>query len=118
LQAQFANDLGSQQAGDVGGGRDLETGPQLFGHASAAHEIAALKDKHPSARTSKIGGGDQAVVASPDDDGIIADGHDRFLPPLVPSAAQPYPTIERHGPTERARIRRRVTDHGYRESHR
>src|SRR5262249_47635422 len=81
LQAQFPNDLGSQQARDVGSGRDLEAWPQLFGHARAAHELAALEDKHPSARTSKIGGGDQAVVASPDDDDIIADGHD-----AIPSA--------------------------------
>ena len=80
LQGEIADDLGSQQARHVGRRRDLEAGPQLLGHAGPAHELAPFEDEHPAARPAEIGGRDQTVVTGPDDDGIVAEGHDRDSP--------------------------------------
>src|SRR5207249_1543196 len=46
VQVQVADDLGPEQAVHVGGGRDLEPGPDFFGDAGAADDVPPLEDKH------------------------------------------------------------------------
>src|SRR5204863_8322970 len=60
--------------------RILTAGPQHLVHAGPAHDLAPFEDEHPAARPAEIGGRDQTVVTGPDDDGIVADGHDTDSP--------------------------------------
>src|SRR6266849_4322090 len=42
-ELQVADDLGTQQAVDIGSRGHLEAGPQLLGDAGTAHHVAALE---------------------------------------------------------------------------
>ena len=75
-QIEVAHDLGAEQAVDVAGRGDLETGPRLFGDDAPADERAPLQDEHRAARSRQIGGRHQAVVPGADDDDIEAGRHD------------------------------------------
>ena len=75
LELQIADDLRTEEAVDVAGGGDLEAGPELFGDGAAAEQFAAFEDEHLAAGSREIGGGDQAVVAGADDDGVVCSGH-------------------------------------------
>ena len=80
LQLQIAHDAFLQQAGEVGGGGDAIAGPDLFGDGAAAHQFAPLEHQHLAAGARQIGGGDQAVVAAADDDGIVLHTCERSRP--------------------------------------
>src|SRR5205823_1921865 len=88
VQLQVADDLGSEQAVHVSGGRDLEPGPELLGDAGAADDVPPLEHqyRHPGPR--KVRGGDEAVVAGPDDDDVVRSGHE--VPSNVTSGALGY----------------------------
>ena len=74
-QLKFGDDLGTQQAGDEGARRPLGAGDQLLGDAGAAHEVARLEHQHRLACAGQVVGGDEAVVAGADDDGVVVSGH-------------------------------------------
>ena len=75
LELEVADDLGPQQAVDVGGGGDLVAGPDLLGDAGAAEDFAPLEHEHLHAGPGQVGGGHQTVVAAADDDEIVGLGH-------------------------------------------
>jgi len=88
-QLEVADDLRPEQAVHVGGGGHLEARPQLFRHARAPHHVAALEHQHPLPGAGEIGGGDEAIVAGPDDDDVVRPGHDD---PFAGSRALQYVT--------------------------
>ena len=71
-QVEVADDLGPQQAHDVGEHRELEAREDLLGHRGAADQRAPLEHQRLAARARQVGRGDQAVVAAADDDRVVA----------------------------------------------
>ena len=49
--------------------------PRPFGDGRAARVVAALEDEHGAPGPGEQGGGDEPVVAAPDDDGVVAMCH-------------------------------------------
>ena len=74
VQLELANDLRTQQAVDVRGGRDLVARPDLFGDAGAADQLAPL-EHHALARARQIGRGHERVVPGADEDDVVAVRH-------------------------------------------
>ena len=74
LELEIPDDLGTEQTVDVARGGDLEAGPQFFGDRAAAEQLAALQHQHRAAGAGEVGGGDEAVMASADDDGVVVVG--------------------------------------------
>jgi hypothetical protein len=70
-QAQIADDLGAEEAVDVGGRGDFETGENLFGDAGTADDVAALEHEHLPACLREVARGHEAVVAAADDDRVV-----------------------------------------------
>ena len=70
-QVEVANDLRPQQRDHVGADRELESGENFFGDGGAAEHVAALEHQNFLAGARQIGGVDQAVVASADDDYVV-----------------------------------------------
>src|SRR5919107_3357726 len=81
LQVEIADDLRTEKAVHVRGGRNLEAGPQLLGNARAAQNLPALQYQDLDSGTSEVGSGDQSVVAAADDDQIVCRCH--VLPDLL-----------------------------------
>jgi len=70
-QIQLADDLGPEEADDVGEDGELEAGEELLGDGRAADEVALLQNERLLAGAGQIGSGDQSVVAAADDDGVV-----------------------------------------------
>ena len=67
-QFQIANHALLQQAGQVRSSGDVIARPDFFGDRAPAHQFAAFQHQYATARLSKIGGTDQAVVPGSNDD--------------------------------------------------
>src|SRR6185436_4706859 len=76
LEIEIANNLGAKEAVHVAGRGHLETGPRLFGHDAAAHQVAPFEHQHPAAGRREIRRRHQTVVAGADDDDVVAGSHD------------------------------------------
>ena len=74
-QVEVADDLGPQQAHDVGGDREPEARDDLLGDRRPAQQVPALEDDDAPAGPSEVGGRDEAVVAAADHDGVVGLGH-------------------------------------------
>jgi hypothetical protein len=74
-QLQFADHLGMQQAHDVGEDREGEAGHDLLRDRRAADHVAALQHQRLDPRLGQVGAAGQTVVATPDDDRVVALGH-------------------------------------------
>lgn len=61
-------DLRTKKTEEVAAARELEARDQFLCHSSAADEVPALKNSDGKASTSQVSGGDQAVMATADDD--------------------------------------------------
>ena len=105
LEVEVADDLGAEEAVDVGRGRDLEPGPELLGDAGAAQQVAALEHQRLEAGPGRVGRRDEAVVPAADDDQIVRARHARL--PLgvcrVRSAAARPPTLRSGAPARGSR---------------
>jgi hypothetical protein len=80
---EVPDDLGPEQADHIGGHAEPEPGEDLLGHRSSAQHVPALQDERLQAGSRQVGRGDQAVVAAPDDDGVVRLGH-RFISVAIP----------------------------------
>jgi tRNA A-37 threonylcarbamoyl transferase component Bud32 len=71
-QVEVAHQGRGQQADHVGERGDPVVGPEgLLGDGGAPDHVACLADQGRQARPGQVGGGDQAVVAAADDDGVV-----------------------------------------------
>src|SRR4029079_9408606 len=68
---QVTDHFGMQQADRVGGGRITEAREKFLGHGRAAHHGAALEHPHLQSRRGEIARASEAVVAAPDDQGVV-----------------------------------------------
>ena len=71
LEFQLANYLRRHQARDVGGGRDLVTGPDFLRHGGAPDSSLALEHEYVGSGPREIGGAGESVVAAPYDDHVM-----------------------------------------------
>ena len=69
-QAQLADDFRAQQRDGVGADGILEAREDLFGHGGPAEHVAALDDRDRQPGPGQVGGTDEAVVATADDDDV------------------------------------------------
>ena len=69
-ELQLAGDGRPQPPDGVGEGRDADAGRQLLGDRGAADAVARLEHEDAEARPGQVRGGDEAVVARTDDDGV------------------------------------------------
>ena len=74
---EVADDLRPQQADDVASDAEAEAGEDLLGDRGATEDVAPLEDEGPQAGPGEVRGADQAVVATADDDGVVALRHGR-----------------------------------------
>ena len=79
-ELQIAHDAFLHQAGEVGGGGDAIARPDFFGDGAAADQFAPFEHQHLAAAARQIRGGDQAIVAAADDDGIVLHKCERSRP--------------------------------------
>ena len=73
-EIQVADDVGPEQRDDVGALGEVEAGEDLLGHGRSAEHVAPLEHQHLPARPRQIRGVREAVVAAPDDDGVVTHG--------------------------------------------
>ncbi len=73
VQAEVPDDLLRQQADQVrvAGEPGVDAGERSRGHGGAPRYKRQLQHQHGPAGPRQVGGGDQAVVASADDDGVV-----------------------------------------------
>ena len=71
-EVEVVNDLRPQQADHVGEDRDRESRQDLLAVGRPAHPLVLLDDQDVPAGPRQVGGGDQPVVAAPDDDVVVA----------------------------------------------
>ena len=71
-QLELADDLRAEQADDVAGDAEPEAREDLLGDRRAAEDVALLEDDRPQAGAGEVGGADEAVVATADDDRVVA----------------------------------------------
>jgi hypothetical protein len=73
VQRKVPDDLLRQQADQVrvAGQPGVDPGEGAGGHRRAARVVQPLQDQHGAPGPGQIGGGDQAVVAAADDDGVV-----------------------------------------------
>ena len=69
-QAQLPDDFRAQQRDGVGADGILEAREDLFGHGGPAEHVAALDDRDRQPGLGQVGGTDEAVVATADDDDV------------------------------------------------
>ncbi len=75
LQLEVPNDLGTEEAVDIGRSGDLAAGPDLLGHAGSAQHFTALEHQHFDAGAGGVRRCHEPVVATTDDDEIVGCGH-------------------------------------------
>jgi hypothetical protein len=75
-QVEIADDLWPQQRDHVGAHRELETGKDFLGDGSAAQHVAAFEYENFFAGLGKVGGVDEAIVASADHDCVVFGSHE------------------------------------------
>src|SRR6266542_2686329 len=104
LELQLADDFRAKEAVDVAGGGNFKAGPQCLGDDATADEFAAFEDEDSAPGAGQVGGGHQAVVAGPDDDGIVfrihevcSPGFSRPLPPKGGTTSGALETIQAPG---------------------
>ena len=99
-QVEVADDLGTEQAHDVGEDRELEAREDLLGDRRAADQVAALEHEHRSPGAREVRRGDEPVVPAADDD--------RVVPVRAGSGALPLRVEERQSAARAraARLRR------------
>ena len=68
-QLEIADDLGAQQAHDIGKDGEPERREDLFTACGTADDVASFEHEHALAGTSKVGRADEPVVARADNDG-------------------------------------------------
>ena len=69
-ELELPDDLRAEQRAHVGRGGDAVPGPYFFGHASAAHDLAALEDQNAQSGPGEVRRGHEPIVARADDDDI------------------------------------------------
>ena len=75
LELEVAQDRRREQAHDVGEHRDLVVRPpRLLGDGGPADDVPAFEHDGALAGAGQVGRGDEPVVASPDDDGVVTVG--------------------------------------------
>ena len=89
-QLQVADDLGPKQRDDVAEDGEPEAREDLLGDRGAAQHVALLEDERLQAGPREVGGADQAVVATADDDRVVRPGH----PVSSSRAPEGAPTIQ------------------------
>ncbi len=72
LEFKLLDDAGTQQAREVRRARELETGDQLLRHGGAADNVPALEHQNTLPVLCEVSGSDKAVVATADDDDVVA----------------------------------------------
>ena len=71
-EVEVVDDLRPQQADHVGEDRDREPGQDLLAVGGPADALVLLDEQDVPAAPRQVGGGDQPVVAAPDDDVVVA----------------------------------------------
>ena len=74
FEPQVLDHLRLKHRDDVGGARDAAAGPEFLGHAGAAEDVAALQHQHPLPRFGEVRRRGQPVMATADDDRVVAAG--------------------------------------------
>ncbi|CAM5697193.1 hypothetical protein SFUMM280S_08810 [Streptomyces fumanus] len=76
VQAEVPDDLPGQQADQVGvaGQPGVDAGEGPGGHRRSAGAGQPFQDQDGASGAGQVGGGDQAVVAAADDDGVVGTG--------------------------------------------
>ena len=70
-QVELADDVGPEQADDVGADREGEARVELLAHRRAAQDVAPLEHEHLAPGPGQVGGAGEAVVAAADDDRVV-----------------------------------------------
>ena len=68
---------------------ELESREDLFRDGGAAHDLAPFQDENAESGPAKVGGGDEAVVARSDYDGIVPHRHRGRSPRIRNAASRP-----------------------------
>ena len=76
-KAEFFDDKGMEQTGEIGARRHAHAGKRLLEGAGSADAGAAFEDEDAQAGAGEIGGADEAVVAGADDDDVPRAGGER-----------------------------------------
>ena len=92
-QIELADDLGPQQRDDVRADGEAEAGKDLFRDRRAAEDMTALEDEHGSAGPGEIGSGGQTVVATADDDDVVAHRRESYPVAYGPPKGGHYDTV-------------------------
>jgi hypothetical protein len=71
VEAHVAPDRAAQHAQHVGAAGAVEAGGELLGDAGAADDVAPLEHQRAHPRSRQVEGGDEAVVATADDDRAV-----------------------------------------------
>ena len=69
-QLQIAHDVWPQQADDIGEDAIFESREDLLCHAGPPHQVTFFQHQYLFARFGQVGGGDQPVVPTADDDRV------------------------------------------------
>ena len=72
LEVEVTPDRRAQPADVVGQGRHVRTGCELGRRRGATDDVSPLEDERAHPAAGEVGRGDEAVVAAPDDDGVVA----------------------------------------------
>jgi len=75
LETQIMHDLRQEEANDVGSRRNTITGPQLFRDGTTAENVPSFQQADRFAGLGEIGGGNESIVATSDDDAIVCRFH-------------------------------------------
>ena len=70
-QLQIVDNPALHDVQDVGAVGNVEAGCEFVSHYGAAHHLKALQHEDFQAFLGQVSGGDEAVVARPDDDGVV-----------------------------------------------
>ena len=76
IEVKLGDQLARHQRDEVGVARDthVDALEGALGDGGAAGLVEALEDEHAAAGEAEVGGGGEAVVASPDDHGVVGHG--------------------------------------------
>jgi hypothetical protein len=74
-EIEFAHDFFLHEAGKIGGSGNAVAGPDFLGDGASADQLAGFEDEDFLAGFGEIGGGDESVMASADDEDVVRVGH-------------------------------------------
>jgi hypothetical protein len=79
FEFEIANDFRAEETVDVGGAGDFAAGPNFFGDAASAENVAAFEDEDFLPRLGEIRSGDEAVVARANNDRVVGSTHEGWI---------------------------------------